>query len=127
MDCMKAFSVADEEREGMTLADEVEGGTDGDETLRCWDGFWVLELLLVLRCVADGFPATVCRKVRDGMDDVREVLDAGIEGDLLLSAPRTSFNEIFGLLEATCHGDEGVSSRILLSIDGVKLTSWWCC
>ena len=63
------------------------------------------------------------------MEEVRGALgvgDGGDEGDLLYSAPRTAFNEIFGLLVAICHGDEGGPSVLFLSIEGVGLANRCC-
>ncbi len=119
--------VADTEREPVAFTDEVDGGMDGDETLRCWGGVWGFELLLDTLWLAEAFPGTVCRRVRGGIDDEREVLGAGDVADWLLSVPSTSFNEIFGLLVATCHGDDGVSSGTVFSAEGVGLANCCCC
>lgn len=52
------------------------------------------------------FPETVCLIVSG--DGVRGMLLASDDGDTVLSAPRTSFKEIFELLDVTCHGDAEV-------------------
>ena len=65
-------------------------------------------------CAVD-FPETVCRKVRGGLEELRDGLRGSGGGELDLSDPSTSLSEIFEPEEATCQGEVGAS------LDGVGL------
>lgn len=86
-------------------------GIVGEEMLRCcgdgWGGWTKLEGLRVV----DALPGTVCRSVSGGTDGRRGSLVAVMEEEVLLSAPRTSFREIFGPAEGVRQGDAGLSPR----------------
>lgn len=93
----------EEEREAVGGVWDEGLEASGVEVLRFWVGAGDGAGPLVGLRAAGALPEMVCLSVSG--DGVRGMFLASDGGDLVLSAPRTSFNEIFEPVDATCHGD----------------------
>lgn len=83
----------------------------GEETFRCCGDGWAGWPPLGNLRAADALPGTVCLSVSGGTDGRRVSLVDVDEGEVLPSAPRTSFREIFGPADGVRQGDAGFSAR----------------
>ena len=89
------------------------------------------ELLTADLLAVEGPPGTVCCNVKGGMEELRVAGNFSFACEFC-SSPRTSLREIFGPVDAPCHGDLGTA--LLGGVDVVEgigtaagLSAWWCC